>query len=125
MQWQHHLKVLSGKAPPEQKVGFIVAEKSDRTQIYDTINRVSYPSASFMDGSRNIDAQVTLPMELYQAIAQRAEAHGHSVSREIVTLLTPLLMLPTNELEEELAAWEAASDEDWLSMEDRLASFGE
>ena len=78
-----------------------------------------------MDGSRNIDAQVTLPMELYQVIAQLAQAHGHSVSREIVALLTPLLMLPTNELEEEFAVWEAASDEDWLSMEDRLASFGE
>ena len=80
-----------------------------------------------MDGSRNIDAQVTLPMELYQAIAQRAQVHGHSVSREIVALLTPLLMLPNNEneLEEEFAAWEAASDEDWLSMEGMLASFGE
>jgi hypothetical protein len=64
-------------------------------------------------------------MELYQAIAQRAEAQGHSVSREIVALLTPLLMLPTNELEEEFAAWEAASDEDWLSMEVMVASLGE
>jgi hypothetical protein len=78
-----------------------------------------------MDGSRDIDAQVKMPMELYQAIAQRAEAQGHSVSREIVALLTPLLMLPTNELEEEFAAWEAASDEDWLSMEVMLASLGE
>ncbi len=78
-----------------------------------------------MDGSRDVDAQVKLPMELYQAIAQRAEAQGHSVSREIVALLTPLLMQIPNQLEEEFAAWEAASDEDWLSMEGMLASFGE
>ncbi len=78
-----------------------------------------------MDGSRDINAQVTLPMELYQVIAQRAETHGHSVSREIVALLTPLLMQIPHELEEELAAWEAASDEDWMSMEAMLASFGE
>jgi len=32
LQWQHYLKVLSGKVPPEQNVGFIVAEESDRTQ---------------------------------------------------------------------------------------------
>jgi hypothetical protein len=47
------------------------------------------------------------------------------VSREIVALLTPLLMQIPNELEEEFAAWEAASDEDWLSMEVMVASLGE
>jgi len=78
-----------------------------------------------MNGSRDIDAQVTLPSELYQVLAQRAQSHGRSVSREIVALLTPLLMQIPNELEEEFAAWEAASDEDWLSMEGMLASLGE
>ncbi|MBE9003524.1 Arc family DNA-binding protein [Fortiea sp. LEGE XX443] len=78
-----------------------------------------------MNGSSEIDAQVTLPMELYQAIAQRAQAHGHSVNREIVALLTPLLMQIPNELKLEFAAWEAASDEDWLSTEGMLASLEE
>jgi len=78
-----------------------------------------------MNGSRDIDAQVTLPMELYQAIAQRAQVHGYSVSQEIVALLTPLLIQIPNGLEEEFTVWEAASDEDWLSMERMLASMGE
>ncbi|MBD2301496.1 Arc family DNA-binding protein [Nostoc sp. FACHB-190] len=78
-----------------------------------------------MNGSGDIDAQVTLPMELYQAIAQRAQAHGNSVSGEIVALLTPLLVQIPNELEVEFAAWEAASDDDWLTTEGMLASLGE
>lgn len=78
-----------------------------------------------MSSSSDVDAQVTLPMELYQAIAQRAQAHGNSLSQEIVALLTPLLMQIPDELEEEFAAWEAASDEDWLSTEEMLASLGE
>ena len=68
-----------------------------------------------MDISQTIDTQVILPMELYQAIAQRAQARGHSVSGEIVTLLTPLLMPVPCELEQEFVAWEAASDEDWVA----------
>lgn len=75
-----------------------------------------------MNGSRDIDAQVTLPMELYQAIAQRAQVNGYSVSQEIVALLTPLLIQIPHELEKEFIVWEAASDEDWLSMERMLAS---
>ena len=75
-----------------------------------------------MDVFQTIDAQVTLPIELYQAIAQQAQTHGHSVSREIVTLLTPLLMQIPTQLEEEFVAWEAASDEDWLNIEAMLAS---
>ena len=78
--------------------------------------------ASSMDAARTIDTQVTLPMELYQAIVQRAQTHGHSVSGEIVALLTPLLMQMPPELVQEFAAWEAASEEDWLSMEATLAS---
>jgi hypothetical protein len=45
-----------------------------------------------MNGSRDIDAQVTLPMELYQAIAQRAQVHGYSVSQEIVARLLTLYL---------------------------------
>jgi hypothetical protein len=73
-----------------------------------------------MDVSQTIDTQVTLPMELYQEIAQLAKVHGHSVSREIVALLTRLLIEIPRDLQDEFAAWEAASDEDWLSMEDML-----
>jgi hypothetical protein len=78
--------------------------------------------ASSMDAARTIDTQVTLPMELYQAIAQRAQIHGHSVSGEIVALLIPLLMQVPPELIQEFAAWESASDEDWLTVEATLAS---
>ncbi|MBD2446968.1 hypothetical protein H6G76_07275 [Nostoc sp. FACHB-152] len=78
-----------------------------------------------MSSSSDIDAQVTLPRELYQAIIQRAQVHGNSLSQEIVALLTPLLMQIPDELEEEFAAWEAASDEDWLSTGEMLASLGE
>jgi hypothetical protein len=78
--------------------------------------------ASAMDAAKTIDAQVTLPMELYQAIAQRAQTHGHSISGEIVALLTPLLMQVPPELIQEFAAWEAASDEDWLTVEATLVS---
>jgi hypothetical protein len=44
-----------------------------------------------MDVTKTIDAQVTLPIDLYQAIAQQAQVHGHSVSNEIVALLVPIL----------------------------------
>lgn len=75
-----------------------------------------------MDAAKTIDTQVTLPMELYQALIQQAQAHGQSVSGEIVALLTPLLMQVPTDLAQEFAAWEAASDEDWLNMEAALAS---
>lgn len=75
-----------------------------------------------MDAAKTIDTQVTLPMELYQALFQRAQAHGQSVSGEIVALLTPLLIPVSPELAQEFADWEAASDEDWLSMEAIVAS---
>ena len=75
-----------------------------------------------MDGTETIDTQVTMPMELYQAILQQAQVHGQSVSGEIVALLTPLLIQVPTELAQEFAAWEAASDEDWLNMEAALIS---
>jgi hypothetical protein len=76
----------------------------------------------FMDAARTIDTQITLPIELYQAIAEKAQADGQSVSGEIVSLLTPLLMPVSTELDREFKAWEAASDEDWLNLEATLAS---
>ena len=41
-------------------------------------------TVSNMDATKTIDTQVTLPIELYQAIVQRAGVYGHSVSGEIV-----------------------------------------
>ena len=75
-----------------------------------------------MNVSETIDAQVTLPVELYQSIAQQAVAHGQSVSEEIVALLSSLLMPLPDELADEFAAWEAASDEDWLALENAIQS---
>ncbi len=75
-----------------------------------------------MEAAKTIDTQVTLPIELYRAIVQQAQADGYSVSDEITALLTHVLMQVSTELVQEFAAWEAASDEDWLSMEATLAS---
>lgn len=77
-------------------------------------------TVSNMDATKTIDTQVTLPIELYQTIVQRAGVYGHSVSDEIVSLLTPVLMEVSNDLEREFADWEAASDEDWLAMDNTL-----
>ena len=74
-----------------------------------------------MDATKTIDTQITLPIELYQAIVQRAGVYGHSVSGEIVSLLTPMLIELSSDLEREFADWEAASDEDWLGMDTLLA----
>lgn len=76
-----------------------------------------------MNAAETVDTQVTLPIALYQAIAQRAQVHGQSVSSEIVTLLISLLAQDFAELAEEFADWEAASDEDWLQMEAELTSW--
>jgi biotin carboxylase len=78
-----------------------------------------------MEAAKTIDTSVTLPIELYQAIVKQAQAHGYSVSGEITALLTPLLMETPTRLAQEFAAWEAASDDDWLSMEATLASLDE
>ena len=75
-----------------------------------------------MDRAETVNAQVTLPEDLYEIIEQRAQARGHSISSEIVAILSFLLSQPTDELEQEFAEWEAASDEDWQGMEARLAA---
>ncbi|NJL36751.1 MAG: Arc family DNA-binding protein [Leptolyngbyaceae cyanobacterium SM1_4_3] len=74
-----------------------------------------------MNAAEAISTQITLPIELHQAISQRAKAHGQSINGEIVALLS-LLVQDSAELAEEFAAWESASDEDWLNMETALAS---
>ena len=75
-----------------------------------------------MDAAKTVNTQITLPIELYQKLVQQAQAHQQSVSGELVALLTPLLMQTSAELSQEIMAWEAASDEDWLSMEAMLVS---
>jgi len=71
-----------------------------------------------MNPEQSRSTQVYLPDALYQAIEQRAEVHGCSISSEIVTLLTRSLDTEIDQdLAEEFVAWEAASDEDWLTME--------
>ncbi|RUT05970.1 hypothetical protein DSM106972_031760 [Dulcicalothrix desertica PCC 7102] len=72
--------------------------------------------------TKTIDTQITLPVELYQLLAEQAKEHGNSISGEVTALLTPLLVQMPPELAEEIKAWEAASDEDWLAMEETLAS---
>ena len=75
-----------------------------------------------MDRAETVDAQIKLPAVLYKIIEQRAQVHGHSISSEIVVLLSFLLSQATDELEQEFAEWEAASDEDWQAMEEVLAA---
>ena len=75
-----------------------------------------------MNSSKTIEAQISLPRELYHAIAQQAQANGQSFSQEIVELLTRSLTEGPDDLKREFMAWETASDEDWLAMEAILAS---
>lgn len=73
-----------------------------------------------MENSGTIDTEVKLPAQLYRAIQQRAQERGCSVSRAIVAILTDSLEM--ERLAQEVAAWEAASDEDWLTIETMLAA---
>lgn len=76
-----------------------------------------------MNVAKSYDTQIVLPNEIYQAIEQRAKVHGHSVNSEIVALLAISLSIKVSEEEDlinEFLAWEIASDEDWLKMEDLL-----
>ena len=75
-----------------------------------------------MDATKTIDTQVTLPIKLYQSIVQRAEISGHSVSDEIVSLLSPISIQIPRELEREFSDWEIASDEDWETIDTLLTS---
>ncbi|MCY7279237.1 MAG: hypothetical protein LH702_37260 [Phormidesmis sp. CAN_BIN44] len=84
-------------------------------------NATNGSHGAFMKTTETISTQVTLSIELYQAIAQRAQVHGKSVNGEIVALLLSLLE-DAAELAQEFADWEAASDEDWLNMEAALTS---
>jgi Arc-like DNA binding domain len=85
--------------------------------------KTSEVSPRLLMNAAEISTQITLPIELYQAIAQRAQVHGQSVSSEIVTLLISSLGQDAAELAEEFADWEAASDEDWLHMGNQNAVY--
>ena len=76
--------------------------------------------SNLMNVNETVDAQISLPNPLYQVLAQRAQQHGHSVSNEVVTLLSSLLSQQTDDLDKEFSDWEVASDEDWLAMEASL-----
>jgi hypothetical protein len=67
-----------------------------------------------------ISTQIAIPASMYDAIADRAQIQGHSVTREILALLST--SLEQEILQREIADWEAASDEDWLSLETRQTS---
>ncbi|BAS57669.1 MULTISPECIES: Arc family DNA-binding protein [Leptolyngbya] len=73
-----------------------------------------------MNASDTISTEVTLPINLYQAIAHRAQGQGKSVNSEIVSLLASLI--DDSSLAQEFADWEAASDEDWINLDATLAS---
>jgi hypothetical protein len=76
-----------------------------------------------MNTAKSYATQIVLPNELYRAISELAKVHGHSVDSEIVTLLAISLNIKISEdeaLVDEFLAWETASDEDWLKMEDLL-----
>ncbi len=75
-----------------------------------------------MNATNSYNTQVTLPIELYQAIEQQAKMHGHSVNSEIVTLLAASISTEVGNLVDEFVAWEAASDEDWLNIETMLVN---
>jgi plasmid stability protein len=72
-----------------------------------------------MDVIKTIGRQIMLPEETYQAIETRARVRGRSVNNEIVALLNTLLINEADALKHEIAAWEAASDEDWLKWRPR------
>lgn len=75
-----------------------------------------------MDIKETVDARVKLPAALYEVIEQRAQVRGNSINQEIVALLSCLLSSSADELEQEFNEWEAASDEDWETMETILAT---
>lgn len=75
-----------------------------------------------MNTSETVDAQIALPSLLYQVLEQRAQLHGHSINHEIIVLLSSLLPQLSDDLKQEFSEWEAASDDDWLSMETALAA---
>lgn len=75
-----------------------------------------------MDKTETVSAQVILPVDLYETIEHQAQKHGQSVNHEIVQILSLILTQPTDQLEQEFAEWEAASDEDWHMMESMVSA---
>jgi hypothetical protein len=84
-------------------------------------NKYSVNLRIIMNAAESCNTQVSLPNDLYRAIAQQAKTHGRSINSEIVALLSASLNTEIGEdLATEFAAWETASAEDWLNMEARL-----
>jgi uncharacterized small protein (DUF1192 family) len=75
---------------------------------------------SHMYPAEIISTQIPIPASMYDAIVDRAQTQGHSVTNEILDLLSTSLDMGT--LNQEIARWEAASDEDWLNLETSLTS---
>ena len=73
-----------------------------------------------MYSPETIPTQIPIPVSLYDTIAQHAHTQGHSITHEILSLLTASLQM--DELDREITAWEAASDEDWLNLETSLTN---
>ncbi len=69
--------------------------------------------------SETISTQVPIPLALYQAIAQRAQSQGVSITHEILQVLSGSVEM--DHLTDEMARWEAASDEDYLNFETTLS----
>jgi Arc-like DNA binding domain len=79
-------------------------------------------SKILMEAFETIAAQVALPRKLYEALEQQAKAHGCSMDNEIAARLPASLALGLQDLEHEIAQWEAASDEDYLNLEALLSN---
>jgi hypothetical protein len=75
-----------------------------------------------MNTSETIATQVQIPKAVYEMIEQRAQAKGHSFDDEISALLSISVALNSNELQDEFALWEAASDEDDRNFEAMLVA---
>jgi DNA polymerase III delta subunit len=69
---------------------------------------------------RKLNTQVTLPVELYRAIARKAQINDRSVSNEIVELLASALARGPNELEREFESLEAEREKSTITLEESL-----
>jgi hypothetical protein len=69
--------------------------------------------------SETISTQIPIPLALYQAIAQRAQSQGVSITHEILQVLSGSVEM--DGLTDEIERWEAASDEDYRNFETTLS----
>ncbi|MGV0104140.1 hypothetical protein NSTCB13_02799 [Nostoc sp. DSM 114160] len=69
---------------------------SPKASVNLSYNSDDWLNCNSMKATKTIDASVTLPIELYQALLQQAQAHGYSLSDEITALLTPFAYADTH-----------------------------